>query len=354
LALQRWSKQVTGVYTVETFNQQAVYTFPAIPQGFAASVSVAVPGSGAAVDWTVLVSGQIVGSTLGAQPCGPIYLGQGDVLSLVGDPITNVGVAVASGAIGLPTDIPPASIITNNAQGIVGANLVAVGSASPSAAIPLNGNVRGILVLTNPSVYPTGPPGYTGLFLPVNQNAMAAQYGATGLADGVWFLPTAGLPSVQVAFSGATNWQIYYVEEDFDFYEVARGLGVYTVTVPNPAPGADWSYVLPAPGRLLAVQGLYEASATAVNRLPRLTFVNTAVGMAQVIMVPISVTASEDVIFTGFPTAALAEGGVSPNLYGTFPYPDLLLPAGATIASATLNIATTDQWAALELTLSPI
>ena len=226
MALQRWSKQVTGVYTVETFNQQAVYTFPAIPQGFAASVSVAVPGSGAAVDWTVLVSGQIVGSTLGAQPCGPIYLGQGDVLSLVGDPITNVGVAVASGAIGLPTDIPPASIITNNAQGIVGANLVAVGIASPSAAIPLNGNVRGILVLTNPSVYPTGPPGYTGLFLPVNQNAMAAQYGATGLADGVWFLPTAGLPSVQVAFSGATNWQIYYVEEDFDFYEVARGLGV--------------------------------------------------------------------------------------------------------------------------------
>ena len=243
MALQRWSKQVTGVYTVETFNQQAVYTFPAIPQGFAASVSVAVPGSGAAVDWTVLVSGQIVGSTLGAQPCGPIYLGQGDVLSLVGDPITNVGVAVASGAIGLPTDIPPASIITNNAQGIVGANLVAVGIASPSAAIPLNGNVRGILVLTNPSVYPTGPPGYTGLFLPVNQNAMAAQYGATGLADGVWFLPTAGLPSVQVAFSGATNWQIYYVEEDFDFYEVARGLGVYTVTVPNPAAGADWSYI---------------------------------------------------------------------------------------------------------------
>lgn len=356
MALQRWSKQVTGVYTVQIFNQQAVYTFPAIPQGFAASISVAVPGSGSAVDWQVYVTGQLVGSTQGPQPCGPIYLGQGDVLSLVGNPITNVGTAVASGAIGLPSEVPPASVITNYNQGVIGANLIAVGTGTLTPSIPLNSTVRGILVLTNPSIYPDLASGDAGLFLPVNQYAMAAQYGATGLVDGVWFLPTAGLPSIQVSFSASTSWQIYYVEYDFDFYEVARGLGVYTIPIANPATATDWSYILPAPGRLAAFSGVFVTSAAAGNRIIRLVFASAGGAALSQSLLTLggAATASNTYDFNTWPGAAQAQGGVAPNLYASASIPDVLLPAGATIEAATLNMTAGDQWEYVVITLSPI
>ena len=353
MALQRWSKQTTGVYTVLVDTQQVVYTFPAIPQGFAASVSVAVPGSGAAVNWTVLVSGQVVGSTLGAQPCGPIYLGQGDVLSLIGLPITNVGVAVASGAIGLPTEIPPASIITNNAQGVVGANLVAVGtSAGPTPAIPLNSSIRGILILTNPSVYPTNPPNDAGLFLPVNQGAIQSQFGASGLADGVWFLSTAGLPSIQVAFSASTSWEIFTVANDFDFYEVARGLGAYTITVPVPAPGADWSYVLPAPGRLVAIVTQLVTSAVVANRTPRLYLDAGAKG--QLSLSPANIPASQNYTMNVFPGASATTAGGAGVFFTTTPIPDLLMGAGMEVLTNTVNLDAGDAWQYIALTFTPI
>ncbi len=353
MALQRWSKQVTGVYTVETFNQQAVYTFPAIPQGFAASVSVAVPGSGPIVNWTVLVAGQIVGSTLGAQPCGPIYLGQGDVLSLIGDPITNVGVAVASGAIGLPSEIPPASIITNNAQSVDGANLVAVGTGTATPNIPLNGSIRGLLVLTNPSVYPNAAGGDVGLFLPVNQNALAAQFGAAGLVDGIWFLPTPGVPFIPIGFSASTSWQVYYVEYDFDFYEVARGLGVYPVAVPNPPAAGDWSYVLPSPGRLKGITAVYSTSAGVANRFPALRIVPNVLFLP---MVPAVITASLNNymnLFAGAPLAA--NTSIAGDVFSTAPIPDLgLLPAGTTIETTTFNVGAGDQWAGIELSFTAV
>jgi hypothetical protein len=359
MALQRWTKQTTGVYTVGTDNQTAVYTFPAIPQGFAGSVSVAVPGSGAAVDWTVQVAGQLVGSVQGAQPCGPIYLGQGDVLTISGTPVTNVGVAVASGAIGLPSEIPPNAIITSNSQGVSGANLVAISSGAGSSltpVIPISGALRGILIEAQSS-YPIGA-GQGGQYLPVNNAAMNMQYGGAD-TEGIWFLPIFGTSSVQVEFAATTEWEIFDVTYDFDFYEVARGLGVYTVTVPNPGAGLDWSYTLPAPARLVAVGASFYTAAGGANRFPQLYMAPGDVGLGD-ISIPMSpstvgpgLTGAD--ALNGWPGAALNTVAISATeSTGTFPIPDMLMASGSVIQSDTLGLGASDSWKFIQLVLSPI
>ena len=358
MALQRWTKQTTGVYTVGTDNQTAVYTFPAIPQGFAGSVSVAVPGSGAAVDWTVQVAGQLVGSVQGAQPCGPIYLGQGDVLTISGTPVTNVGVAVASGAIGLPSEIPPNAIITSNSQGVSGANLVAISSGAGSSltpVIPISGALRGILIEAQSS-YPIGA-GQGGQYLPVNNAAMNMQYGGAD-TEGIWFLPIFGTSSVQVEFAATTEWEIFDVTYDFDFYEVARGLGAYIIAVPEPAAATDWSYALPAPARILVVSASFVASGAVATRYP---FLNIAGGsINQTPFTPAGITAGQAFnlysTLTG-PTPPIAAAGALPSgtkIINSGFTPDALMQAGWSIGSLTGGLSAGDQWEGIELIVQPI
>jgi hypothetical protein len=359
MALQRWNKQANGQFV----NGNVLFTFPAIPQGFDAVISVAVPGSPAGIQWQVFISGNLTGSIYGGAPLGPLFLAGGDVvtiLSVLNIPGVNnieavsVGNAVAVGAIGTQGELPPQAITTGG--GIpVGNSILAINlapSGTYSDTIPTSSNSRGILVFSDTT--PVTPAAGQGPYVPVTLSALSIQYGAPD-GIGVWYSWTPPGGDVTVVFATTPlAYEVYEVDYDFDFMEVARSLGVYTIQVPNPAPGADWSYTLPAPARLVEVTATLAASAAAATRFPRFYFTNTGLATANTPMTPAGVTASQDYLASGWPGAALVAGAASASLfYGSYPIPDMLL-AGGTIKSATNNIQAADQWGGVVLTLSPI
>jgi hypothetical protein len=148
------------------------------------------------------------------------------------------------------------------------------------------------------------------------------------------------------------------VDYDFDFMEVARSLGVYSVAVPNPGAGLDWSYTLPAPARVLSVAASFVASGAAATRYP---FLNLAGGdLIQTPFTPAGITAGQ--AFNLYctldgPTPPVAAAGALPSgskLINSGLTPSALLPAGSQVGSLTGGLQAADQWEGIVLTLAPI
>jgi hypothetical protein len=125
---------------------------------------------------------------------------------------------------------------------------------------------------------------------------------------------------------------------------------VYTVTVPNPVQGADWSYTLPAPARLKLVSAVLYAGNLAASRLPLLNIVMG--GRNNLFPVATVLTINQLGYIDWAPGLALAEVAGGGYFYLTAPIPDLLLPAGSVVSTYTEAITTADQWQQLVLTFS--
>ncbi len=368
MALQRWTKTASPVpgTTVGSYSYGYSYTFPTIGIGSVGLVSVSVPNSAPGTQWLVSIGGQQINSVYGAASMGPYWVQGGDVITIQSGPISifsaSPGNAVAVGVIGNQGELSPTGL--QSGGGVpVGNNLIGdlagfplspfnAGTITPSLNFSLN--ARGILVSADSP--PIVPPGSAGQYLPVDNAALKGQYGGSA-TEGTWYLPTFGITSIQVAFAGTpTYYLVAEIDYDFDFYEVARGLGVYSVAVPNPATGTNWNYTLTAPARIVAIQAILETSSTVANRFP---FIQTSLFDSYAITAA-AVAASTTLGLNGYrggPTTPVLAPG--PNSAGSnllnFYVPDWgLLPAGASIGSNIGNMDAGDRWINIALQLLPI
>ena len=131
-----------------------------------------------------------------------------------------------------------------------------------------------------------------------------------------------------------------------------------TVSVPEPAAGADWSYTLPYAARLIAVTAQFAASATAANRWPALVGVAgpASIYAAYVYMVGTAVTASTTAQLQGQPGMSVGAPTTiaGPVAITRYSYPPTgVLPADSIIESITFNIQAGDQWSDISLVLEP-
>lgn len=120
------------------------------------------------------------------------------------------------------------------------------------------------------------------------------------------------------------------------------------ITIPNPAPGSDWSLTLPggAYWRLLSLRAIFTASAVVASRIPRFQTLDGA-AIINTTALTQSVAASavqEYVLAKNVPIILAAVPGV-PN---QIPYLDWFLPAGYIIRASTFLIDAGDQWSAIE------
>ena len=128
------------------------------------------------------------------------------------------------------------------------------------------------------------------------------------------------------------------------------------VSVPNPAAGADWSYVVPFPARVISISAQLETSATTADRWPYIIgLLGPANSYPQYILAtPTALTAGAGWHIQGWPG-----GPEAPNTSGDaigimrFSIPALVLPAGAGVSSVTPGLQVTDQWSAVNLELAP-
>lgn len=114
-----------------------------------------------------------------------------------------------------------------------------------------------------------------------------------------------------------------------------------TVSVANPAAGADWTATVPA-GRRWHVQsviGTLTTSIAAANRRPRLLVTD---GLVTLVAVPSGVAETASLAWVN----VWGDGLVSTNdgLYVSQGMPDMYLAAGAQIKTSTAAIDTADQW----------
>ena len=129
------------------------YTFPAISQGLAASVTVSVPGTPPTASWTVYAGSLPVASLAGANAITGLYLSGGEQCSIVGTSPTSPGSAVEVGQLGslaevpvtVPTVSPGATTVGNelNVTGTVDATVSgSVDANITNANIPVTGTVE--------------------------------------------------------------------------------------------------------------------------------------------------------------------------------------------------------------------
>ena len=129
----------------------------------------------------------------------------------------------------------------------------------------------------------------------------------------------------------------------------------FTVTVPNPAAGADWSYTLPFSAKLKAVSAQLNTSGTVATRYP--TFVGllgrVSTYAQYIAMTPSGISASNSAHLQGWagtPGLPVVNTG-SPGLT-MFTFPDIALGVTNVITSVTFNIQSGDQWSGINLTFS--
>jgi hypothetical protein len=126
---------------------------------------------------------------------------------------------------------------------------------------------------------------------------------------------------------------------------------VYTVTVPNPAGGSDWTYTLLTPARLLAVNMNF-VGAPGGAAFSRLIIRNAGVGLWTGILAP-SIAANQQANLNaavGAPFASVSESAT--YLDAMAPLPNLMLPAGATIGTSTEGTTAGMQYNYITLTFS--
>jgi hypothetical protein len=350
MALQRWNKQQAALVA----NGISTYTFPAISEGYACTCSVSVPGSASGTQWFVYVDGALISSMFGAATCSGIYLAGGDMLTVSAPTPVLAGVAVASGVLGLVGEVPPSSPISGGTpQAML---LLATIAPAQTTAVVTPANWAVGLIVANTVGPVTAQANYALPTLPntlINLPVLLIEdvFGAL-----IWFIPLAGpLGEVLVTVPAAIATYATISETTVALTETTS-VPVYQITVPNPLAGADWSYTLPQPARVVGIQNILNCSATAANRYP---FLQDSEIMTSP-MAAANITANQEVLMVGrrgdaqAPVAALEATPHGVNVVN-FSFPDLgLQPAGYTLNSATTGLAATDQWEYIYLLFQPI
>jgi len=352
MALQRWNKQQAALVA----NGISTYTFPAISEGYACTCSVSVPGSASGTQWFVYVDGALISSMFGAATCSGIYLAGGDMLTVSAPTPVLAGVAVASGVLGLVGEVPPSSPISGGTpQAML---LLATIAPAQTTAVVTPANWAVGLIVANTVGPVTAQANYAVPTLPntlINLPVLLIEdvFGAL-----IWFIPLAGpLGEVLVTVPAAIATYASISETTVALTETTS-VPVYTITVPGPLVGADWSYVLPAPARVKSITANYNTGATAGSRYPLLRWVPSSSGQPIFgLMTTAALTVeSATTTISGWPGAPFVTStGAGAGLgVGTAPIPDILLPAGSTISTETEGIAAADSWTDIGLVLSPI
>ena len=356
--------------TVNSTTGLWTYSWPPISRGQTASVSVAVPQAPSSVTWTVFVASQAVGAMPGGAAAGPYNVPGGSAVTVTGTPPATPATytAVMIGAQGDPGDFPPS---TPAAAGTAPPTpFVWMGNflASASWAAIVSPLATGVLVLaTNAPTGAIASSAVSGQVIPLPVFTIS---GPVAGDLGVYYIPVpsgsfptgstvevAGAVQVIVNFAALTTGLLYEIDTPtFPFAAAAAISPVYTVTVANPAPGADWTYTLPAPARLKAVASALTPSGAA-NRYPFLAIATA--GSAATIAQSANATA----ITAGASGGAYCDWwpGVADTslVSGTYQFqktgmPDLMLPAGSVIKSITVGLQAADQWSSIALTFSPV
>lgn len=341
------------------------FTFPTLPVGNEAQVTLIVPGSPAGVLWTVNSNSQAIGSMVGNLPFGVLYISDSDTITITGTffpfaeapSLFSVGNAVMEGSTA-PTGVlgPIAPTIGGGAQTGLIKLVSGTGGITPQFVVSVN--AHGILIQADN--FPILPPAFggpanqgLGPYIPLDAGAayLQANENLTGEATGHWFLPTFNLAALQVEFGPSTTYAIYEVDFDFDYPGLAAILPVETITVPNPSVGTDWTWTLGAPAQLVGMMAELNPDATAANRLPYLWLGGGSI--VQVPMTPAAITvASGALIMSGF-IGANPPFQRSGDNRCTFPLPaNTFLPTGSTIQTATGGLDAGDQWLNITLTFT--
>lgn len=117
----------------------------------------------------------------------------------------------------------------------------------------------------------------------------------------------------------------------------------------NPAAGQDYVYTLTSAKRLVGFYGVLSASATVATRLAQLTFLDPSGQHLFLSPQMPGLTASQFAAFQWHQEWPLISGAVSGSA-AIMPLPNIYLPAGSKIQTATTGIQAGDTWSFLRLT----
>lgn len=139
----------------------------------------------------------------------------------------------------------------------------------------------------------------------------------------------------------------------FDNGDAPEDGNSFTVPIPQPAGGFNWTYTLPFAAQLRDIITSYAASSTAITRYPYF-IITLPNGSSPIFVMTLNgITASQTFWLTAYlggpPLAAIPIGGASER-----GLPDYgLLPAGTVIESGVINMEAGDQWGEINLVFKP-
>ena len=182
---------------------------------------------------------------------------------------------------------------------------------------------------------------------PVVTDVSGAQLPVYAVSAGLWVAGVVavavGTTSLSVSFSTTDAW--CYQFQRMPYVPPLGSAPGWSVQLPNPAPGSEWSYVLPVPARLTRLSGQFTAGSTAANRWPSL-IIGPVPSYGQYLpMVGSAIVASASCHLQGWPGPPGLVYVGDPAGHNLFTFPDRVLPAGLAIASATFGLQSGDQWA---------
>ena len=342
------------------------YTFPAISQGLAASVTVSVPGAPPTASWTVYAGSLPVASLTGANAITGLYLSGGEQCSIVGTSPTAPGPAVEVGQLGSLSEVPvTVPTVTPGATTIAGT----VDATIQNATIDVSGST--VVLGPGPVSYVAIPNPSAGsdwaYTLPSELRLVACRAVLTTSAT-----VAQRIPYLWQVVSGDT---LPTAEVLFSPHAVPGGTAVVLNGVPNGAPATGATPRIVADGGLTttltpiySVPGggsfedgqlsLANTSGASVAVVVHTTdgtvlFQDNAVASGSTVTVPVPGLQAGDTISA----LANADSAISYVLSGrevagahyVVSFSGLLIPAGGFVGTATGNLQAGDQWSGIQL-----
>ena len=271
------------------------YAFQPISQGHAAVVTVSVPNAPPGASWSVYAGGQLVGTVVGPNGIGDIYLAGGTAVTVTGTAPSAPGDALMVGIEGSVSEVPVTSPTPSAGVVNVGAEVTVNGTVDVGT---ISGTVDANITNAN---------------LPVSGSVDANITNATLTVDGTVSLTAGQVVEVtnqaggSLTVAGTVDANIQNATIDVTGSTVTLGPGpVSYVAIPNPSAGADWAYVLPQTLRLTSVRATLTTSATVAARNPELWQVvnGDTVPTQETILSYDSVLPSWSLVFSSSPGAA--------------------------------------------------
>ena len=255
------------------------YTFPAISQGEAASVTVSIPGAPPTASWTIYAGSLPVASLAGANAITGLYLSGGEQCSIVGTSPTSPGSAVEVGQLGSLAEVPVTVPTVSPGATTVGNELNVTGTVDVSTAAGSTVDVTGSTVSIT-----------AGQVVEVTNQA-GGSLTVAGTVD-------ATVQNATIDVSGST-------------VTIGPGLVSY-VALADPAAGSDWAYVFSSTLRLTAVRAILTTSSTQGQRLPYLWQVvgGDTLPTEETMLTPDPIVAGEQIVMT----AALGAGPITRSM----------------------------------------